>query len=68
MLDHFGPATYGPGEAVGAPDHPHRGQETVTYMVQGTFEHKDSFGNTGTLNNGEVPLRAACPQQLEWCW
>jgi redox-sensitive bicupin YhaK (pirin superfamily) len=54
MLDHFGPATYGPGEAVGAPDHPHRGQETVTYMVKGTFEHKDSYGNSGTLKDGET--------------
>ena len=35
MLDHFGPVTYGPGEAVGAPDHPHRGFETVTYMLEG---------------------------------
>jgi quercetin 2,3-dioxygenase len=52
MLDHFGPAEYGPGEAVGAPDHPHRGQETVTYMLQGEFEHKDSYGNSGTLRPG----------------
>lgn len=35
MLDHMGPADYGPGEAVGAPDHPHRGFETVTYMIEG---------------------------------
>ena len=37
MLDHMGPADYGPGEAVGAPDHPHRGFETVTYIIEGTF-------------------------------
>ena len=35
MLDHMGPSDYGPGEAVGAPDHPHRGFETVTYIVEG---------------------------------
>jgi quercetin 2,3-dioxygenase len=47
MLDHMGPVTYGPGEAIGAPDHPHRGFEAVTYMLQGTFEHRDSAGNAG---------------------
>ncbi len=35
MLDHLGPVVYGPGEAVGAPDHPHRGFETVTYIIDG---------------------------------
>lgn len=35
MLDHLGPVIYGPGEAVGAPDHPHRGFETVTYLIDG---------------------------------
>lgn len=35
MLDHLGPVVYGPGEAVGAPDHPHRGFETVTYLIDG---------------------------------
>ena len=35
MLDHLAPVTYGPGEAVGAPDHPHRGFETVTYIIDG---------------------------------
>lgn len=37
MLDHLGPVVYGPGEAVGAPDHPHRGFETVTYIIHGKF-------------------------------
>ncbi|MEE8518011.1 MAG: pirin family protein, partial [Dehalococcoidia bacterium] len=44
LLDEMGPSDYGPGEAVGAPDHPHRGFETVTYMLEGTFQHKDSVG------------------------
>ena len=35
MLDHSGPRVYGPGEAVGAPDHPHRGFETVSYIIDG---------------------------------
>lgn len=35
MLDHLGPTVYGPGEALGAPDHPHRGFETVTYVIDG---------------------------------
>ena len=36
MLDHLGPVVYAPGEAIGAPDHPHRGFETVTYLIDGT--------------------------------
>eukprot|EP00730_Choanoeca_flexa_P004617 TRINITY_DN11748_c0_g2_i9.p2 TRINITY_DN11748_c0_g2~~TRINITY_DN11748_c0_g2_i9.p2 ORF type:complete len:338 (+),score=66.46 TRINITY_DN11748_c0_g2_i9:1244-2257(+) len=52
MLDHLGPATYGPGEAVGAPDHPHRGFETVTYILQGGVHHQDSMGNEGNLTAG----------------
>src|SRR6266480_7952199 len=42
LLDEMGPVDYGPGEAVGAPDHPHRGFETITYMLEGEFEHEDS--------------------------
>ena len=38
MLDHLGPTVYGPGEAIGAPDHPHRGFETVTYVIDGMFK------------------------------
>ena len=37
MLDHLGPTVYGPGEALGAPDHPHRGFETVTYVIDGNI-------------------------------
>ena len=59
MLDHLGPAKYGPGEAVGAPDHPHRGFETVTYVLSGGFEHKDSAGNRGTLSPGWVQWMTA---------
>ena len=59
MLDHLGPAKYGPGEAVGAPDHPHRGFETVTYVLSGGFEHKDSAGNEGYLSDGSVQWMTA---------
>ena len=52
MLDHMGPADYGPGEAVGAPDHPHRGFETVTYVIEGGFHHQDNAGNEGWLRAG----------------
>ena len=52
MLDHLGPVDYLPGEAVGAPDHPHRGFETVTYVLDGGFHHKDSKGNEGNLSSG----------------
>ncbi|MGN6346063.1 MAG: pirin family protein [Candidatus Nitrosocosmicus sp.] len=54
LLDEMGPMNLKPGEAKGAPDHPHRGFETVTYMLSGKFEHKDSRGNSGKLNPGDV--------------
>ena len=59
MLDHLGPVEYGPGEAVGAPDHPHRGFETVSYIVSGGVEHKDSAGNSGILKEGWVQWMTA---------
>ncbi|KAJ2778791.1 hypothetical protein H4R18_004387 [Coemansia javaensis] len=59
MLDHLGPVYYGPGEAVGAPDHPHRGFETVTYMLEGGMEHRDSHGNRGELKPGWVQWMTA---------
>jgi redox-sensitive bicupin YhaK (pirin superfamily) len=40
MLDEMGPITYAPGQAVGAPDHPHRGFETVSYILAGEVEHE----------------------------
>src|SRR5260221_7782657 len=59
LLDEMGPADYGPGEAVGAPDHPHRGFETVTYMLEGAFEHEDSAGHRGTIAAGDVQWMTA---------
>ena len=49
LLDEMGPANYAPGEAIGAPWHPHRGFETVTYMLAGKMQHEDSAGNKGNL-------------------
>ena len=49
LIDEMGPVNYGPGEALGAPWHPHRGFETVTYLIDG-MRHEDSAGNCGELN------------------
>jgi redox-sensitive bicupin YhaK (pirin superfamily) len=59
LLDEMGPVDYAPGEAKGAPDHPHRGFETVTYVLEGQFGHKDSAGHSGTLRAGDVQWMTA---------
>ncbi|HEY9377613.1 MAG TPA: pirin family protein [Jiangellaceae bacterium] len=59
LLDHMGAVEYGPGEAKGAPWHPHRGFETVTYMLDGAFEHKDSTGGGGLLTDGTTQWMTA---------
>lgn len=59
LLDHVGPRDYAPGEAKGAPDHPHRGFETVTYIIEGEGEHEDSAGNRGVLRAGDVQWMTA---------
>ena len=59
MLDEMGPIHYGPGEAVGAPDHPHRGFETVTYLFDGEMEHRDSTGGGGLLRGGDTQWMTA---------
>jgi redox-sensitive bicupin YhaK (pirin superfamily) len=59
LLDEFGPIDFGPGEALGAPDHPHRGFETVSYILSGEFEHEDSAGHRGTLRAGDVQWMTA---------
>jgi redox-sensitive bicupin YhaK (pirin superfamily) len=55
----MGPKNWKPGEAKGAPDHPHRGFETVTYMLEGRFEHKDSREDSGKLGSGDVQWMTA---------
>jgi len=59
LLDEMGPIEISSGEAKGAPDHPHRGFETVTYMINGAFEHKDSQGHSGKINAGDVQWMTA---------
>ena len=59
LLDEMGPNVTGPGEAVGAPWHPHRGFETVTYLLDGRMQHEDSAGNKGELNPGDVQWMTA---------
>ncbi|WP_338861000.1 pirin family protein [Mycetohabitans rhizoxinica] len=59
LLDEMGPVDYAPGQAVGAPAHPHRGFETVTYMLEGEFAHRDSAGHAGTLGPGDVQWMTA---------
>jgi redox-sensitive bicupin YhaK (pirin superfamily) len=59
LLDEMGPKKYGPGEAIGAPWHPHRGFETVTYMLDGEMNHEDSAGNSGMIAAGDVQWMTA---------
>lgn len=59
LLDEMGPMDLAPGEAKGAPDHPHRGFETVTYMLSGAMEHADSAGNAGRIGPGDVQWMTA---------
>jgi len=59
LLDRMGPVAHGPGEAKGAPDHPHRGFETVTYVLEGAIEHEDSQGNRGRIGAGDVQWMTA---------
>jgi redox-sensitive bicupin YhaK (pirin superfamily) len=55
----MGAVEYAPGEAKGAPDHPHRGFETVTYMLDGVIEHRDSMGGGGTISDGATQWMTA---------
>ncbi|MET9962756.1 pirin family protein [Streptomyces sp. NPDC006326] len=54
MVDQVGPVDLGPGEPKGAPDHPHRGFETIAYVLQGDIEYADSTGNRGVVPPGAV--------------
>ncbi len=59
LIDEMGPVDYPPGKAIGAPDHPHRGFETVTYVLDGEMEHEDSAGHRGVLRSGDVQWMTA---------
>jgi redox-sensitive bicupin YhaK (pirin superfamily) len=59
LLDHLGAVEYAPGEAKGAPWHPHRGFETVTYIIDGAFEHRDTTGGGGLIRDGATQWMTA---------
>lgn len=58
-MDQMGEVDYAPGEPKGTPWHPHRGFETVTYMIDGTFAHQDSNGGGGVITNGATQWMTA---------
>jgi redox-sensitive bicupin YhaK (pirin superfamily) len=58
-LDQMGEVEYAPGEPKGTPWHPHRGFETVTYMIDGIMEHQDSEGGGGVISNGDTQWMTA---------
>ncbi|MFZ3569543.1 pirin family protein [Streptomyces sp. BH097] len=59
MMDQMGEVEYEAGEPKGTPWHPHRGFETVTYIIDGTFIHQDSHGGGGTITNGDTQWMTA---------
>jgi quercetin 2,3-dioxygenase len=59
MMDQMGEVEYAPGEPKGTAWHPHRGFETVTYIIDGTFDHHDSHGGGGTITNGDTQWMTA---------
>ena len=59
LMDHMGEIDYEVGEAKGTPWHPHRGFETVTYLIDGYFKHKDSNGGGGLIGNGDTQWMTA---------
>lgn len=59
MMDQMGEVDYQPGEPKGTPWHPHRGFETVTYIIDGIFDHQDSNGGGGTITNGDTQWMTA---------
>ena len=61
LLDEIGPIDIKLGKQKGFPNHPHRGFETVTYLLEGKFEHKDSQGHVGTIS-------ARCTMDDCWFW
>ncbi len=58
-MDQMGEVEYAPGEPKGTPWHPHRGFETVTYMLDGVFDHQDNHGGGGTISNGDTQWMTA---------
>jgi len=59
MMDQMGEVDYAPGEPKGTPWHPHRGFETVTYIIDGVFDHQDSHGGGGSITDGDTQWMTA---------
>src|SRR5882762_4465782 len=59
MMDHMGEVDYAAGEPKGTNWHPHRGFETVTYIIDGTFIHQDSHGGGGVITDGDTQWMTA---------
>jgi redox-sensitive bicupin YhaK (pirin superfamily) len=59
MMDQMGEVEYAPGEPRGTSWHPHRGFETVTYIIDGSFIHQDSHGGGGVITNGDTQWMTA---------
>ncbi len=59
LMDHFGPMVLPPGTDAGFPPHPHKGFQTLTYLLQGAFRHRDSTGGSGVLRPGGAQLMHA---------
>ena len=59
LLDHLGPQVNAPGEAKGAPWHPHRGFETVSYILDGEIAHHDTNGGGGVIGEGDTQWMTA---------
>lgn len=59
LIDEIGPVHYGPGQAIGAPDHPHRGFETITYVFEGGVFHEDSHGMNTEVMKGDMQWMTA---------
>jgi redox-sensitive bicupin YhaK (pirin superfamily) len=59
LFDHMGPVEHEAGKGVGTPWHPHRGFETVTYLIEGDMEHRDSMGNHGHMRSGDTQWMTA---------
>jgi redox-sensitive bicupin YhaK (pirin superfamily) len=58
-MDQMGEVEYAPGEPKGTPWHPHRGFETVTYMIDGVMDHRDSQGGGGSITDGDTQWMTA---------
>ena len=59
FFDHAGPATFEPGDGIDVRTHPHINLATVTYMFEGSFQHKDSLGNDVEVKPGDINLMVA---------